>query len=445
MPNSAQLLTRSPTQPLAAMLTDDTDLGGANWPPAGANFALDFERGLFYGGGTVDTLAMSPLGYVETGQGATNLQNYSRGFDGTAWVKTGCTIGTGFADPDGGTNARKIEEDTSNGNHWIVPAVGSLSFLVDQQIIASIDAQADERGWLGIETFSPSFTTNFYAFFDLVNGVIGSVVGATPDGAYVSSAIENLGGGWYRCDVIGKPSVAATAGYFAVFSATGDGATSYQGETGKGIRIYEANITQTAARKPTIYSPNGNAVSQAASGQSWMAVGTEAAAVPVIIGGRLTNSTISVSQQAGYFPVRSTGGPIRRLGARFEFKPNGGGNGGAAAIITSNDYFISPFPNSGFHLTISKTDFALSSVIAGAFNSYASGSLPIALQPGRLYDCDVLFDLPNSSALLRLPGVNVPVSDPAIATYAGAFATIEQFQTNASIDDRPAFARAWAA
>lgn len=421
-------------------------LGGATWYPAGIGVAFDFSRGLFHSSTGSDTLAMSPLGYIETGNGATDLQPYSRAFDSANWVKTGCTMGTGISDPFGGSTAEKIQEDTSNGNHWITPAAGSVAFLANTNVVASVYAKKGERDWLVMEVFTPSFASNFYASFDLTNGVVGAVVGAAGSGVYVSSAIEAVAGfpGWYRCSVIGKPDTVATQAYLSLFSATGDGTTSYQGVLNSGIYICEANLTQTAALKPHIYAPSGHATTQALTGESWTAIGTEAAAIPSIINGRLTYSSTTAANEAGYFNVnRNAGVNASRIGGTFSFVSGSTAGAAIAFVVWATNIALGGIPDSGFHFVINRTGWAASKFVSGVNTSYASGSFTLAADT--LYRFDARLDTANNSAILYLPdGTSTTVTDASIGTYAGPWLTWEPTQTDASTDDRPGFIQAWA-
>jgi len=115
--------------------------------------------------------------YLETHGAITNLITYSNDFSNAYWTKSGATLTGGQASPskDYPLESYKLTEDGSTGLHEIHH--GSLTVMSGATTTLSAFAKADERNWLLIYE---SQSGEGY-FFDLTNGVVGSISGGTPD------------------------------------------------------------------------------------------------------------------------------------------------------------------------------------------------------------------------------------------------------------------------
>ena len=81
--------------------------------------------------------------------------------------------------------------------------------------------------------------------FDISNGTKGNAIGVAP----ISSAIEDVGDGWYRCSVYNTNVLNA-----GVYIAQSNTSAFYQGDGTSGVYIYGAQIEQDATY-PTSYIP----------------------------------------------------------------------------------------------------------------------------------------------------------------------------------------------
>ena len=115
-----------------------------------------------------------------------NLFSGSNDLDNTSyWIHTNLTSVTGGqAGYDGSSNAWLINKTGSSGRVY-----QSITSSGVQTI--SIYAKAGSVDWCLLQSIGGS---NPYAYFDLGNGVVGSIGGGTID-----SSIESIGNGWYRC------------------------------------------------------------------------------------------------------------------------------------------------------------------------------------------------------------------------------------------------------
>lgn len=109
----------------------------------------------------------------------------------------------------------KVTEGTTDTAHVVMrPSI--LPAVVAQRSF-SVEAKADTRSWMVV--YSSALST--VAYFDLANGVLGTVTGGT-------ATITALGGGLYRCRVSGSSD---------------DTSFSYGPSTGNGVRTYLGNGT----------------------------------------------------------------------------------------------------------------------------------------------------------------------------------------------------------
>lgn len=177
-----------------------------------------------------------------------NLFSYSGTFDNAAWTKSRVTVTGGYSDPFGGTNAYKLAEDSSSNSHQMTQTAGVGN---SPAYILSFYAKAAERSW--VATWVNAAATCI-AYFDLANGVVGSIGGTIPP---TSTSITSVGSGWYRCVVNYQPAVSVPG--ISIATSTGDGTIVYTGTTGSGIYVYGAQVERTLSTTPTAYYPTTSA------------------------------------------------------------------------------------------------------------------------------------------------------------------------------------------
>lgn len=142
----------------------------------------------------------------------------------------------GYTDIYGQPFAQKLVEDTANNAHYVNQSGG----VVGNVETRTIYAKAAERTWLYL-----GFGSGGSAYFDLVNGVLGTVSGVT-------AAITAVGNDWFRCSV-GGTRVGNLNNVTA--SASANGVITYTGDGTSGIYIFGAQLSDSASVDPYVYQP----------------------------------------------------------------------------------------------------------------------------------------------------------------------------------------------
>ena len=153
---------------------------------------------------TTDRLNVPRLTYQNGGGGcpslllekqSTNYATYSEDF--TQWGPSAGTITLNAStSPDGTNNANLFTEDTTTGYHRFANSCTGLTGTAKTFSIFAKWAGGSGRKWLTIDN-GPM------AFFDLENGVVGTVQGTG------TATMEAMGNGWYRCIYTNLNSTAA--------------------------------------------------------------------------------------------------------------------------------------------------------------------------------------------------------------------------------------------
>lgn len=167
-----------------------------------------------------------------------NLFTYSQDISTGSWSKVRVTI-TGTTSvttaPDGTYTAQKLVEDTTTGITHFTAKSSTISGTGSIYTV-SMYAKAAERTWLAIQTAGedPNYIT---AYFDLTNGVLGSVATG------ITATMSNSGNGWYRCSItrLKQGTASSTIGGSFCISTTNLGFV-YNGDGTSGIYLWGAQL-----------------------------------------------------------------------------------------------------------------------------------------------------------------------------------------------------------
>jgi hypothetical protein len=146
----------------------------------------------------------------------TNLILRSQEFGNDSWTKIDTTVtADAIAAPDGTLTADLLTEGTA-GTATVVQGVTATA-NVNYGVSGFVKAGTARwiKFWLG------NGANQFMAWFDLLNGVVGTTAGAGT-GAVVGASIEAFANGWYRCKLVGSVGSGATAIDFHTFATDAD-------------------------------------------------------------------------------------------------------------------------------------------------------------------------------------------------------------------------------
>jgi hypothetical protein len=174
----------------------------------------------------------------------------------TTWTLSSTSVTIGQSGYDGSSDAWLLNSTTTG-----FPRI-EQSVILKGESTFSVYAKAATDDFIQLRCFiSPSGDASVW--FDLSNGVIDNSSGA----ALVSSSIESIGSGWYRCSVT-FTGVSSTvriypASAFAVYSTSGNGVyiQDAQLETGDTLTDY-VETTTTAATTGNVVTENGRPAMQ---------------------------------------------------------------------------------------------------------------------------------------------------------------------------------------
>jgi len=124
-----------------------------------------------------------------------NLLTYSEDF--SAWTAFAASITTNTnqtLDPIG-TNTADIFYVSTTGSECYVRQ--NVSQSANTTYVLSVYAKAKTGTWLRLRNLAVNNNSNSEAWFDLQNGVVGTVLAA------VTASITSVGNGWYRCSISG--------------------------------------------------------------------------------------------------------------------------------------------------------------------------------------------------------------------------------------------------
>jgi hypothetical protein len=215
-----------------------------------------------------DPVTLAPKGLLVE-EARTNLLTYSEQFDNAAWQKAAATAtANATTAPDGTSTADKVVATATTAFHGVFQAptgtVASYTY--------SVYAKAAEYSKLQIAN---STAGTWAATFDLATGATISTGGA----AVLSSAIQSVGNGWYRCSIaftgaaipvahamMGYPNTGATLNNFGV-QYTGDGVSGVflwgaQLEAGAFATSYIPTVASTVTRSADVATISGSLFSQ---------------------------------------------------------------------------------------------------------------------------------------------------------------------------------------
>jgi hypothetical protein len=179
---------------------------------------------------------------------------YSEDFSNAYWTKSGSSVVSGFVSPKGDTNAFKLVEDNNISSHR-VNFNSTISLGVVAKHTYSLFAKKGENNFIGILDLASVKGR----WFNLNDGTIGEARANAP----ISSKIEELSNGWYKCSITVEATNSNGNLYIYTSSDGIDSNILYQGDGTSGIYIWGAQLEQGSYA--TSYIPtSGSAATRSA-------------------------------------------------------------------------------------------------------------------------------------------------------------------------------------
>lgn len=152
-----------------------------------------------------------------------------------AWIDNFVTHVSNVADREGNPRAVRVLETTANQFHSLF--AGTLSTAKTVRMRAIVKAVAG-RQWCYLD-ITPFASADQFLYFDIINGVIGSLSG--PE--VTEAMIDNLGGGWFRISALFTISMGAPKSFNAAVGPSDvDNGVAYVGDVTKGYEMSDVEV-----------------------------------------------------------------------------------------------------------------------------------------------------------------------------------------------------------
>ena len=166
----------------------------------------------------------------------TNLVVEALEFDNAAWSKQNtATLAQDATGPDGQTSAVTLVDSGATGT-GAVQIFESVTVATTTAYTFSIYAKADQLDWIALRTEQFTTPANSQSFFDLTNGVTGTI-----DAAHTAH-MEDVGNGWYRCGITFTTDATDTSGNVIIRVSDGDTDITVDLDGTSSILIYGAQF-----------------------------------------------------------------------------------------------------------------------------------------------------------------------------------------------------------
>lgn len=172
----------------------------------------------------------------------TNLLTYSDQFDQATWTKSGATISPNITvSPDGTSNADKLVEDSTTGQHRFFRAATGTTNTNSYTVSFFAKAAERTRIYVGVAE-GATFVRQGNAVFDLSAGTIVNASSGTGGASGGSATIQAFPNGWYRCTYTLTLGGTDTSIFTDVNLVSTGTTISYAGNGVSGAFVYGAQL-----------------------------------------------------------------------------------------------------------------------------------------------------------------------------------------------------------
>jgi len=168
---------------------------------------------------------------------------------GTTWVNANTTESLNAIDaPDGNTTADELIADVGTATVYYINQVITTS--PNQTFSTSVYVKNNDAGFFRIQVQNAAASSNFIrCWFDVANGTVGTANNGG-NGSGATGFIEDVGDGWYRCTLVGKPDTSGASIRVLFTVQTADGQNTWD-STGESLYLWGAQVEVGAF--PTSY------------------------------------------------------------------------------------------------------------------------------------------------------------------------------------------------
>ena len=180
----------------------------------------------------------------------TNSLLWNVNYENPLWVKNNSWVIANYY-----SFAEKLVEDgTASSGHGIAQAhTGTADATYTLSLYVRLDT-SNNRPWFYLQLSDSTLTGQFYSFFDVSTGTVGTN-GAGGTGTFYSATMtldQEFADNWWRCSITGKIAPGHTDYVAVIGLANGDNSGNYNGDNASGLLLFGAQLEQATTPGPRI-------------------------------------------------------------------------------------------------------------------------------------------------------------------------------------------------
>lgn len=172
------------------------------------------------------------------------------------WTVFHATVTPGYSAPDGSQSAILLCDDHSVHQHDVRQAFGPV--IGGSLYSLSCYCRVGSRQWVHLVLWDHGqANSGGHAWFDLSSGTVGKSELFGNGSAHLDCRIEDVGNGWFRCELTCRVSTVATLGRYTaqIQIATHDANVAHQGDGVSGILLWSPHVGRVGTAATALQSP----------------------------------------------------------------------------------------------------------------------------------------------------------------------------------------------